>query len=301
MTAQVQPLFPLNKPLLAIRGLYLNEDIHSLGSIARPFVYANFVSSLDGRIALPAVVSRNRLDSNWQVPTHLTSKSDWILFQELQAHAECLITHAGYLRALARGQHGNILQIGASTPDTYLQSWRSVVRLCAQPKIVVVSRTLDFSLPHSWDSALQSMTVITGNCADVSRINQLRSCGVTVYQNSSKGWVSAAEVYTVLQQLQIRTAYLQTGPDLLHSMIQHGLLQRLYLTQSLSLVGGDPALSMVSGSTLDNRARLQLRALYLLHSHASNDNGHSAYNDESEQQDQQLFASFDVNYSSAGN
>ena len=60
-----------------------------------------FLSSLDGRIALEDVSQ-----STTYIPKHLTTASDFRLFMELHAQADCLITHGGYMRALSEGRLG---------------------------------------------------------------------------------------------------------------------------------------------------------------------------------------------------
>src|SRR5918912_955678 len=118
MTAKVLPLYPEPGQAQPLKGLYLKHRLHELGSPESPFVYGNFVSSLDGRIAL---VDTDSIESN--LLEGLTSSNDFRLFQELQAQADCLITHGGYLRALSQGRLGNVLQVGASG-DVDLIAWR---------------------------------------------------------------------------------------------------------------------------------------------------------------------------------
>src|SRR5262245_39315304 len=109
MPAQVLPLYPTPGSVLPAQNLYLNHRLNEAGSAQSPFVYGSFVSSLDGRIA---VVEPN--DPDQDVLKDLTSSTDFRLFQELQAQADCFITHGGYLRALAAGRLGNVLQIKAA-------------------------------------------------------------------------------------------------------------------------------------------------------------------------------------------
>lgn len=71
--------------------------MHQVGTTEAPFVYGNFVSSLDGRIAL-----MDTAGGESYLPEALTNPNDLRLFFELEAQADCLITHAGYLRFLTR-------------------------------------------------------------------------------------------------------------------------------------------------------------------------------------------------------
>ena len=99
-------LYPQSGEKSAITGLYLAHQVHKLGTTESPLVYANFLTSLDGRIAL-----EDASQSTTYIPKHLTTTSDFRLFMELHAQADCLITHGGYMRALSEGRLGNILQV----------------------------------------------------------------------------------------------------------------------------------------------------------------------------------------------
>ncbi len=139
MANMVQTLYPAaaERPLA---GIYLDEDIRSLGTPRKPFVYANFVSSLDGRIA---VIEPERNESS--TLDDLASSADWRLFQELQAHATCLITHGGYLRALAARKLDDILQVGVSEQSRDIGTWRAQHGFHGQPAVAIVSTSSGIS------------------------------------------------------------------------------------------------------------------------------------------------------------
>ena len=142
MPTKILKLYPPPHAELPLKGLYLQHCVHTLGTPETPFVYANFVMSLDGRIAL-----EETLDAQSYIPDNLTSDSDFRLFLELLAQADCLITHGGYLRALAERRLGNILQIGFSPETKDLLKWRKAQGLNSQPAVVVASESLEF--PHT--------------------------------------------------------------------------------------------------------------------------------------------------------
>lgn len=279
--ADFQCLYPAGIASTPMRGRYLAENIHKEGCEETPFIFGNYVSSIDGRIATPGT------NTHWATPTHLTTPSDWLLFKELQTQAECLITHSGYLRALADGTQGNILQIPSSEDDQYLSNWREQNGLAAQPHILIVSRTLDFPWPETLDTQHQPVSVLTSVTRDHPALALLEARGVATFISETEGWVTADDVYRVLQQRRLRTAYLQTGPELLQSMLTFNLLRRLYLTLNLSLVGGADFLSMLSGNIPLDRKSMRLRSLYL-----RNTTDSSGLDDIRE--DAQLFAAFDL-------
>ena len=79
MSAPILQLYPQSGTTCALEGTYLAHNLRAIGTPQQPFVYANFVSSLDGRIA---VVEAHTGES--YVLEDLTSAHDWRLFQELQ-------------------------------------------------------------------------------------------------------------------------------------------------------------------------------------------------------------------------
>jgi len=161
---------PLQKKLLrfypdpcekiSIKGLYLAHQLHKWGSAEPPFVYANFLSSLDGRIALEDA------DQSTYIPKHITTASDFGLFMELHAQADCIITHGGYMRALGEGRLGNILQV----KDKELIEWRLNNGLKPQPAVIIASAGLNFPLHGSLKEHGQAVYIATGTKAEPDRI-----------------------------------------------------------------------------------------------------------------------------------
>jgi len=70
MQKKLLHLYPQPGEKAAINGLYLAHQVHKLGTTKSPFVYANFLSSLDGRIAL-----EDTSQSTTYIPKHLTTAS----------------------------------------------------------------------------------------------------------------------------------------------------------------------------------------------------------------------------------
>ena len=175
MSAQILELYPHTGTMRALDGTYLAHDLQRLGTSEQPFVYANFVSSLDGRIA---VVEAHTGES--YVLEDLTSGHDWRLFQELQAQADCMVTHGGYLRALASRKFQDILQVGLAKQALDIGRWRNAHGLTRQPAIAIVSRTLDFPIPPSLERHEQPVHIITANGAPADRVAFWRDHGCEV-------------------------------------------------------------------------------------------------------------------------
>jgi riboflavin biosynthesis pyrimidine reductase len=244
-----------------VRGLYLDSQRSLLkppAGIERPLVYANFVTSLDGRIAVGAT------EADTHVPPSMTTRADWRLFQELQAHADAVITHGAYLRALAHGRLGNILQVGTRADAADLLDWRHAHGMHAQPAVIIASRTLDFELPASLEQHQQRLIILTTEQASTKRVEALREAGIPVSVTSGSGHVPARDLVNAAASLGCRKVYLQSGPVVLGDMLRSGLLARLYLTISAQLIGGNAFHSLVTGDTLGLHGALQMESLHLL-------------------------------------
>ena len=257
MTAQVLPLYPATGAARPLEGLYLEHRLHELGSAAAPFVYGSFVSSLDGRIAVDDTTGAAN-----GVLTGLTSANDFRLFQELHAQADCLITHGGYLRALAGGKLGNVLQVNASRRSADLAQWRKDNGLSAQPAIVVASASLDFPLPASIAEHQQPLYIATGEQADPARVETLLERGLQVIFAGAGRMVEGAPLTRALGELGYRCLYLLAGPQMLQTMLRDRQLSRLYLTIRHRLLGGEHFHTLIQGPRLDDSGELMLRGLY---------------------------------------
>ena len=78
-------LYPLPSRPAALHGLYLDHRLHSRGNPDRPFVYSNFVTSLDGRIGIESMGRTTHT-----VPDAIANPRDWRLYQELAGQADIL-------------------------------------------------------------------------------------------------------------------------------------------------------------------------------------------------------------------
>jgi riboflavin biosynthesis pyrimidine reductase len=253
MTAEVLPLYPTHNTARPVKGLYLAHRLHELGSAESPLVCASFVSSLDGRIAV-----RDAAGADANVLEGLTSPNDFRLFLELEAQADCLITHGGYMRALAQGRLGNVLQITA--PD--LAEWRKQNGLPQQPAIVIASGSLDFPIHESIAEHGQPLYIATGRAADPGRIRALRERGLHVILAGEGTTVQGAPLVSALGLLGYRCQYLLAGPLMLETMLRDRQLARLYLTMRHRLLGGKHFHTMIEGPSLSELGELALRSLH---------------------------------------
>jgi riboflavin biosynthesis pyrimidine reductase len=257
MTARMLRLFPGAPEEIALPGAYLAHRLHERGSTGAPFVYASFVGSLDGRIAL-----RDPTTGESRLPAGLVSGNDFRLFLELQAQADCLVTHGGYLRDLAAGRLDDVLQVGIQDATQELAQWRVDNGLPPQPAIVIASASLDFPMPDSPARHGQRVVVATGAEAPADRITHWRSAGYEVLVAGTGALVGGGPLVRELGSMGFHSIYLLTGPRMLDTMLRDGVLSRLYLTTAHRLLGGESFHSMLSGPELGDAGRLRLCALH---------------------------------------
>lgn len=257
MSQRVIRLYPAPGEERPLRGLYLGQRLHALGRRGAPFVYANFVSSLDGRIAL-----QETQGGAGHLPGQLRSANDFRLFLELQAQADCLITHGGYLRALAAGHLGNVLQVspGGAHPD--LLAWRGTQGLQGQPALVVASESLDFPVPDSVQAHAQTLYIATGQGADPHRVRAWQRRGFEVIMAGRGGAVEGGALVEALAGRGYQSLYLVAGPRMLDTMLRQGRLSRLYLTLTHQILGGEWFHTLVNGPRLGPAGHLRLQSLH---------------------------------------
>ncbi|MGZ8946321.1 MAG: RibD family protein [Methylococcaceae bacterium] len=253
MQEKLLRLYPQPGENCPITGLYLTHKLHSLISTESFLVYANFLSSLDGRIALEDVTQNITY-----IPKHLTTATDFRLFMELHAQADCLITHGGYMRALSEGRLGNILQI----KDKDLVDWRRNNELKAQPSVIIASASLNFPMHTSLHEHAQTVYIATGRNADPDRIRYWQNLGYPILIAGEDRMVHGAPLIHELRGLGYKSIYLIAGPQMLDTVIREKQLSRLYLTITHQLLGGTDFRTLLTGSMLGLEGNLKLKSLY---------------------------------------
>jgi riboflavin biosynthesis pyrimidine reductase len=257
MSSRLLRLYPAPSQEVPLAGAYLAHDLPARGRAAKPFVYADFVASLDGRIAL-----RDAGSGTSHVPHVLRSGGDFRLLLELMAQADCLITHGGYLRAIAEGRLDDILQVGLAESTGDLARWRERRGLSPQPAVAIASASLDFPLPPSLVRHGQRAIIATGAAAPAASRERFAAAGYEVIIAGEDRFVEGAKLTRALGERGFRSLFLLAGPRMLETMLRDRMLDRLYLTLAHRLLGGEHFHSLISGPELGPAGRLRLGALY---------------------------------------
>jgi riboflavin biosynthesis pyrimidine reductase len=223
-----------------------------------PFVYTNFVSSLDGRIAI-----ENPRAGRRTAPPAITNPRDWRLFQELAARADALIVSAAFVRGLSTSRAHDKLPVGLDPAFDDLHAWRREQGMPAQPALVILSRTLDQSLAERCLALGRRIHFAVGNEAPLANRSALEAIGARILIAGHGQLVEGRALLEALGREGFRRIYSMAGPRVLHSLLKDRALHRLYLTHSHRLLGGASFDTLVEGELLEPPASFVPRSIYL--------------------------------------
>lgn len=249
--AGVLPLYPQPGPVRPLRDLYLDHDLRGSGPA---LIYANFITSLDGCVALPDA------RGVFGVPTAIANARDWWLFQELAIQADALLVSGRYLRARARGEVQDLFAAFHDPRYQTLRAWRAGQGLPAWPRVAVLSRTVDFDPPAGVEPS--GLLVLTGAPgAASSGAQRLREAGASVLGLGAGRAAEPGRIRAALNEAGCALVYAVGGPRVLHQLASGGALDRLYLTLAPNLLGGERKAGLIEGETLRPATALKLYSL----------------------------------------
>ena len=259
MDERILELYPSPGRHHELKGLYLEQLAGARPAGEGPFIYSNFISSLDGRIALPAP-GRN----SHRVPPAIANPRDWRLFQELAAQADLLISSARYFRQAEDDEAQAELPLGSSAEFDDLRQWRSDRGLPPQPDIAVFSASLDIPPEALRRYPDRRIIILSGATADARRIEAIENNSHARVVRCGEGRrVDGSQLRDTLRALGYRLVYAIAGPAVLHSLLEGDALDRLYHTTAHCLLGGERFDTFVSGRELQPARCLPLQAMYL--------------------------------------
>jgi len=239
-----------------LTGLYLCEDLRASIPRAGTYIYTNFISSLDGRIALESSET-----GQLEVPQNTTNIRDWRLFLELAAPADAVIVSGSYLNALADDPSSAGPPFSGEAPPDLIE-FRQALGLERQPALVVVTRSLKVPVEALVRLAGRRVILATVIEAPEPAAEDLRTAGIEVLRLGPKS-VDAGRLAAALAERGMGLVYSIAGPAVLHMLLSARVLQRIYLTTVLRILAGEAYASLAQGSVLDPPYDFRLAALYL--------------------------------------
>ena len=257
MQAPVTRLYPAPGNEQPLQGLYLDHRLHARGSPGRPFIYSNFITSLDGRIAITADGRDTHV-----VPGAVANRRDWRLYQELAGQADLLITSGRFLRQGIIGEAQDNLPVGLEEEYADIRDWRIEQGLSAQPDIAVLSASLDIPLEALTPYKQRKIKIITGEQADPQRVAALRDNNIEVILAGPGKQVDGRAMISALAKHNYQSIYSIAGPAVFHTLLATGAVDRLYITIAYQLLGGHVFDPLTRGPLLNPARGMQLVQLY---------------------------------------
>ena len=257
MQTPVTRLYPATGEQYPLEGLYLQHHLHLKGQSGTPFIYSNFITSLDGRIALGSSDSTTHT-----VPGATVNPRDWRLYQELAGQADLLVTSGRYFRQSLLGEAQDQLPVGKQAEFSAIRKWRLAQGLREQPDIAILSGSLDIPLAALEPYRQRRILVITGDASYPTRIDALQSSGIEVLRAGSGTVVDGSRMTAELAALGYRSIYAIAGPEVFYTLLDAKVINRLYLTIAQQLLGGEDYDTLTRGPLLTPAQGMSLISLH---------------------------------------
>ncbi|MGB5306336.1 MAG: dihydrofolate reductase family protein [Gammaproteobacteria bacterium] len=259
MGAPLIRLYPAPGGEVTLDGLYLEHRLHKRGQAGEPFLYSNFVTSLDGRIAVAAAGRATHT-----VPDAIANPRDWRLYQELAGQADILITSGRFFRQSVAGEAQDWLPVSTASAYSDIHAWRKAQGLTRQPDIAIMSGSLDLPLAslQPYQDQQRRIFAVTGAQADAKRCAALENAGITVIHAGRGNQVDGKAMIAQLAGHDYRSMYAIAGPSVFYTLLSAGVVNRLYLTIAQQLLGGEDIDTLTRGPLLEPARGMQLVSLY---------------------------------------
>ena len=196
------------------------------------------------------------------VPATIANRRDWRLYQELAGQADLLITSGRFIRQSDSGEAQDRLPVGREPAFADIREWRLAQGFSAQPDIAIMSASLDLPLQALQPYRQRRITVVTGNRIDHGKAATLDAAGIRVIRAGTNGQVDGKRMLERLAELGYTSIYAVAGPAVFHTLLRANILDRLYLTITLQLLGGEVFDTLTRGPLLEPVRNLQMRELY---------------------------------------
>ena len=204
---------------------------------AGPTVYTNFVTSLDGSVALPEIPQSNKLIGGG-------SEADRFVMGLLRALADVVVVGSGTLRGSPSGTWS------PSRPHPESASlYAELRRLHGQlelPEVAILTGSGAIDVRHP---ALEGRAVILTSTTGARRLRDRVPNAAEVIPLASETEIEPSVVLRALRARGHRLILFEAGPHTFGTFAAAGLIDELFLTVSPLLTGGSAAtrLSLVEG------------------------------------------------------
>jgi riboflavin biosynthesis pyrimidine reductase len=204
--------------------LLAEADLASLAPDARPYVFFNFVATLDGRAAIDGSSRGLGGDADLEMLLGLRTVADAVLVGPSTVRAE------GYGRLLAAS------------------------RRAEPPVAVLISRRFDIPWEAGLFAAADQPVIVYGP-ADAGSVPPEVAAPVEVVRLDE---CTPAAALADLRARGVRALLSEGGPTLFHGFLAAGLVDELFLTVSPLMTGDETQTALLSGGRLPDAARFGL-------------------------------------------
>ncbi|MDX1393997.1 MAG: pyrimidine reductase [Gemmatimonadota bacterium] len=239
---------PLDEPSgRPLHGAHLDLDLRGRASATEPYVYAGFIASLDGRIAL---------DGRAGPPRAVANDRDWRLFMELAMQADVVLSSARYVRERSTGLGQGLLPEPADERFRDLIEWRGARGLPERPCVGVLTSSGDLD-PEVAAGLSEDVFVLSGarpprdvmaGCARMGVDVVVIGADASTDAVEDGGRLEGGQIVDALTSRGHRVICSMAGPIVLHALAPR--LDALFLTVVARLVGGLSYSSLLEGPEL---------------------------------------------------
>jgi riboflavin biosynthesis pyrimidine reductase len=143
---------------------------------------------------------------------------------------------------------------------TDLRQWREKQGLPPYPDIAIISRSLDFPIPEMLTKGGRKIIIFTNGHPDPLRVAELETqAGQVIIAGEEE--VKGDQMVAHLTRMGYQVAFAASGPKVLHTLLAANILDRLYLTQTSRILGGNLFAPIVEGSRFDPPYDMTLQTL----------------------------------------
>jgi riboflavin biosynthesis pyrimidine reductase len=212
----------------------------------RPTIVGNFVSSLDGVVAL----GQSEANSGGGEISGF-SDADRYMMALLRAMADVVVVGAGTLR-VGRRHVWTAAHLQPALANAFA-AWRSELWLTPQPTTIVVTASGNLDANHSGLNVPDVPVIVVTTHAGAARLATLPfSPNVRIEVVGEGSHVPAGALLEVIRSTGARLALCEGGPHLFGEILRSRLVDELFLTMAPQVFGRDGAshrLSFIEGTS----------------------------------------------------
>jgi riboflavin biosynthesis pyrimidine reductase len=202
------------------------EHLHGGGfALPEDCLYANFVATLDGIVAIPPMPRSNEFIAGG-------SDADRFLMGLLRAHADAVLIGSGVLRASPRSTW-RAEAIFPAAADAYAELRRNL-GIPPNPEIAVVTGSGVIDPAHP---VFEAQSIVLTSDAGAERLQGELPETTSVVVLGQAEVIPSAAIVGALRERAHRRVLCEAGPHTFGGLLQDGVVDELFLTTSPLLVG----------------------------------------------------------------